>query len=93
MLTEIMQQLNTQFQTIYYLLLVINAIIHVIFAGAIARDAGAMYKLGHKPALVSAASWVFATLVGGIFTAAIYWFIHHSTITRPPIKERSYERA
>ena len=93
MLTEIMQQFNTQFQTIDYLLLVINAIIHVIFAGAVARDAGAMYKLGQKPALVSAASWAFATLVGGIFTAAIYWFIHHSTITRPPIKERSYERA
>ena len=92
MLSELAKQFNNQIQTFYYLLLVISAILHVIFAGAVARDAGGLYKLGQRPALVSAASWAFATLIGGVFTAAIYWFIHHSTLTRPTISESRYDR-
>jgi len=91
MLPELAKQYGNQIQTLYYLLLLINAILHVIFAGAVARDAGGLYKLGQRPALVSAASWAFATLIGGIITAAIYWFIHHSTLTRPSIRESRYE--
>jgi hypothetical protein len=93
MLAELAQQYGNQIQTFYYLLLFINALIHVIFAGAVARDAGNLYKLSQRPALVSAATWAFATLIGGVITAAIYWFIHHSTITRPTIRETRYERA
>lgn len=92
MLPELAKQYGNQIQTFYYLLLLINAILHVIFAGAVARDAGGLYKLGQRPALVSAASWAFATLIGGIVTAAIYWFIHHSTLTRPSIRENRYDR-
>ena len=92
MLAELAQQYGNQIQTLYYLLLLINAILHLIFAGAVARDAGNLYKLGQRPAMVSAASWAFATLVGGIITAAIYWFIHHSTLTRPSIREQPYDR-
>lgn len=87
MLTEIMQQYESQIQTMYYLLMLITAILHVLFAGAVARDAGNLYKLGQRPALVSAATWAFATLIGGVITAAIYWFIHHSTLTRPALRE------
>ncbi|WP_019216312.1 hypothetical protein [Legionella tunisiensis] len=87
MLTEIMQQYESQLQTMYYLLMLITAILHVLFAGAVARDAGNLYKLGQRPALVSAATWAFATLIGGVITAAIYWFIHHSTLTRPALRE------
>ncbi len=92
MLAELAQQYGNQIQTLYYSLLLINAILHVIFAGAVARDAGNLYKLGQRPALVSAASWAFATLIGGIITAAIYWFIHHSTLTRPTVREHPYDR-
>jgi hypothetical protein len=92
MLAELAQQFGTQIQTFYYLLLLINAILHVIFAGGVARDAGNLNKLGQRTALVSAATWAFATLIGGIITAAIYWFIHHSTLTRPSIREHSYDR-
>ena len=87
MLTEIMQQYENQIQTMHYLLMLITAILHVLFAGAVARDAGQLYKLGQRPALVSAATWAFATLIGGVITAAIYWFIHHSTLTRPALRE------
>jgi hypothetical protein len=82
MLAQIMTQYSPQIETFQYLLLIINAILHVLFAGAIARDAGNLYKMGLRPALVSAATWAFATLIGGVFTAAIYWFIHHSSLTR-----------
>ena len=85
MLPELAQQYHGQIQNFYYLLIMVNALLHVIFSGAVARDAGNLYKLGHGPALVSATSWAFATLIGGVMTAAIYWFIHHSTLTRPPI--------
>ena len=87
MLPELVQQYGSQIQTGYYLLLIINAILHVIFAGGVARDAGNLHKLGQRTALVSAPYWAFATLIGGVITAAIYWFIHHSTFTRPTMRE------
>lgn len=89
MIAELAQQYNSQLQTFYYLLLLINIILHLIFAGAVARDAGNIYHLGQRTALVSAATWAFATLLGGVITAAIYWFIHHSTLTRPTTRERA----
>lgn len=87
MLDEIIQRYGNQILSIQYLLLLINVILHVIFAGAVARDAGNIDKLGQRPVLVSAYTWAFATLIGGVITAAIYWFIHHSTFTRPTSKE------
>jgi hypothetical protein len=84
---ELAQQYSQQIQTLQFLLILINAIVHIIFAGGVARDAGHLYKIGQKPALVSAATWAFATLIGGVIVAAIYWFIHHSTITRNIVKE------
>ncbi|KTD29736.1 hypothetical protein [Legionella israelensis] len=91
MLTEFTQQYGNQIQNFMILLMLVNAILHVIFAGGIARDAGNLYKIGQKTALVSAPTWAFATLIGGVIVAAIYWFIHHSTLTRPVSREKNYE--
>lgn len=92
MIAEWMQNYTSQIQTFLYLLMVINGILHLIFAGAVANDAGNLYRIGQKPVLVSAATWAFATLLGGVFVAAIYWFIHHSNLTlNQPMKERQYE--
>ena len=94
MLSDLVTQFGSQIQSFYYIIAMINVVLHVLFAGAVARDAGHLYQLGQRPALVSAATWAFATLVGGIVTAAIYWFIHHSTLTRPSIatRETRYDR-
>jgi hypothetical protein len=92
MLTEFFEQYANQLQTFSIMLMIINAILHVIFAGGVARDAGILYKIGQRPALVSAPAWAFATLIGGVIVAAIYWFIHHSTLTRPVSKEIKYDK-
>lgn len=89
MMNQLIQQYSSQIETFNLLLVLINAILHLLFAGAVAQDAGNLNRIGQRPALVSAATWAFATLVGGIVTAAIYWFIHHSTFTRSPLKGNS----
>jgi len=60
---------------------IINAIIHIIFSGAVARDAGNLRKRGKETILVSGLTWAFATLAGGVFVAVIYWLLHHLKIT------------
>lgn len=92
MINELMQQYSAQIETLRYLILIISALLNLLFAGAVARDAGNLYKLGQRPALVSAGTWAFATLLGGVITAAIYWFIHHSTLTRPGAVANGYKR-
>ena len=81
MLDFLMQNYASQLQHLQLLLMVINALVHLMFAGAVARDAGSLYKLERRTALVSGHVWAFATLIGGVIVAAIYWFIHHSHLT------------
>ena len=92
MISELAQQFAAQIQTFFYFIMLINGLLHLIFAGAVAHDAGNMNRMGQKPVLVSAATWAFATLIGGVMTATIYWLLHHSTLTRPTIRERRYDQ-
>jgi hypothetical protein len=82
-INSLIAAIQPQLETLTYLLLAINGLLHLIFAGAVAKDAGITAKRGAPLALVSAPTWAFATLIGGIVTASLYWFIHHSTLTRP----------
>lgn len=93
MIDELTRQFGTQIQTFFYLITLINGLLHFIFAGAVAKDAGNLYRLGQKPVLVSAPTWAFATLIGGVFTATIYWILHHSTLTRISSRELHYGKA
>lgn len=81
-MTDILQTLAGPVQTLQMVLLVINALLHILFAGAVARDAGRLAKQGVPTFLVSGVTWAFATLVGGIWVVAIYWLVHRSTWTR-----------
>jgi hypothetical protein len=92
MIHTITQQFALQIQTFFYLITLINGILHLIFAGAVARDGGSMNRVGQKTVLVSAPTWAFATLIGGVFIASIYWLLHHSTLTRPTSREMLYNK-
>ncbi len=66
-----------QIPSIQLMLVIITAILHILFAGAVAKDAGQLNKSGLKTHLVSGATWAFAVLVGGPLIAVGYWFMHH----------------
>lgn len=60
---------------------VVTAIVHVGFACAVWADTGLMQRrLRREPFLVGGILWALATLLGGVFVAAIYWLVHHSTL-------------
>lgn len=86
MITDLMKTYSEQIASIQFILLFVNIILHVIFAGAVAKDAGTLVKRGTHTLLVSPIVWAFSTLIGGVFIAVIYWFMHHSTLTRPSYK-------
>lgn len=75
----------------------VTAIVHIAFALAVLADSHLLWKhLRRKTFLVGGGMWALATLLGGVFVAAIYWLIHHSTLrpqqplvaaTAPPISE------
>jgi hypothetical protein len=83
MLDTLVEMYSTQITSIYYLIVIVNVFLHIIFAGAVARDGGRLQKMGQKTLLVSPYIWSFAVLVGGVFTAVVYWLMHYSTLTRP----------
>jgi hypothetical protein len=89
-LANILQGGSGQLHSFSMLMMMVNAIIHLFFAGAIAKDVGKLYQLGIKPQLVSGSVWAFATLIGGVMTAFIYWLMHYSLLARTT-KERPYE--
>ena len=82
------QFLGTDFFEVYGICFgVLFAVVHVCFAVAVYCDAR---RLTGKPILVWPIVWSFATLLGGVIVAAVYWVIHHSRLNqwideRPPI--------
>jgi hypothetical protein len=82
MLENLANHFSTQIEAFLYLMMLINGILHLIFAGAIAHDAGKLTRMGQRPVLVSGTTWAFATLIGGVMVAGLYWILHYSTLTR-----------
>ncbi len=76
------QSLSDSIQSLQWVILVVNVLIHILFAGAVARDAGKLQKIGMPIFLVSGVTWAFATLLGGVWVAAIYWLMHRSSFTK-----------
>jgi hypothetical protein len=74
---NIAQNIAGEMQSIQVMLLFINALLHLLFAGAVAKDAGNLHKRGRQTHLVSSVTWAFATLTGGPLVAGVYWFMHH----------------
>jgi hypothetical protein len=61
---------------------ILMVIVHVLFAVSVYRDAGVLARTGVQPAFVGPGVWALATLSGGVFIAAVYWAMHHSTLKR-----------
>lgn len=76
-MNAILQNIAIEWQSVTFLVSIISVVIHIVFAGAVAKDAERLLKAGVHIQLVSPMVWAFATLVGGVFVAAVYWFIHH----------------
>ena len=70
---------------------ILTALVHIVFAVAIYRDAA---RLNRSQALaiggIGPIIWCLATLVGGVITAGIYWAMHHSRLN-PKIPTSSTE--
>jgi hypothetical protein len=74
--------LSSFLSSIGIMISIINVLVHIVFASAVARDAGKLVKIGRPTYLVSGIAWAFATLVGGVFIAGLYWIMHYSTLAR-----------
>ncbi len=59
-----------------FFILIITIIVHISFAKGIYQDTR---RIG-TPSFVSPIIWVLATVIGGVFAAAIYWVMHHSRL-------------
>ena len=70
---------GTILQTIFFVAL---AIVHVGFALNVLKDGDQLRAEGAEPSLAGPALWALATLLGGVFVAAIYWVVNHSTLSR-----------
>jgi len=77
-----LDQFSTSISHIMLLILIINVVVHLVFAAGIARDVGHLHKLNTSTQLAPGFAWVLATLVGGVFVAAAYWLLHHSSLAR-----------
>ena len=63
--------------TVVFLALLL--IVHIGFALGVHKDAEARPD---GPVLVSSLIWALATLLGGVITAAVYWLLHHSSLSK-----------
>jgi hypothetical protein len=68
---------------------VLNALVHIAFAAGVHHDSDMLVTYhSRQTRFVSGRIWTLAALLGGVFVAAAYWAIHHSTLRPvPPPKQ------
>jgi phosphate/sulfate permease len=71
---------------IWAAILVIGVIINVLFAAGVGNDANELRREGGRTQIAGQAVWVLATLLGGVFVAAVYWLIHRSALSRVELR-------
>jgi len=82
--------LATGIPLLYICYVILTIIIHLAFAAGVTTDAKRLSGPGGGLFLVGPNMWGFATLIGGIWVAAVYWLIHHSSLrSKEPPKKRN----
>ena len=69
-------------------ILMLSVTVNVFFAFGVYSDALRLRRTIRTTILVNPAVWLFATVLGGVLVAAVYWILHHSTLN-PSISSRS----
>jgi hypothetical protein len=64
------------------LFIIATAVVHIVFAIGVLKDGQRIHGAGNETVLVPFWVWALATLLGGVVIAAIYWAVHHSTLSR-----------
>lgn len=64
-MADLVNTFNRELSALSVMMMIINAIVHILFASAIAHDAGLLRKRNQSTQLVSGITWAFATLAGG----------------------------
>lgn len=54
-------------------------VVNVIFTAGVLSDGERLRKGGRDTVIAPYWAWAMATLLGGVFAAAVYWLLHHST--------------
>ena len=63
-----------------FVMVALVIVVHGSFAYAVWNDAAKAERESERAALVHPSIWGLATLLGGVFAAAAYWFMHHSSL-------------
>lgn len=71
-------------------IVLIVVLVHVFFAFGVYSDALRLRRTLNTTILVNPAVWLFATVLGGVLVAAVYWILHHSTLN-PSISRKAKE--
>ncbi|MDO8954399.1 MAG: hypothetical protein Q7V63_06085 [Gammaproteobacteria bacterium] len=79
---DFINTLSPAMSSVHSLFFILIIVLHLIFASGVAKDIGLLTKRGLPTIIIPGYAWVLATLVGGIFTLAIYWLIHHSNFAK-----------
>lgn len=71
-----------QFGGAYVLAMTVGSfLLHLFLTIGVYQEASDRSIRGRKLWFIGPVLWAFATFFGGIFTAAVYWVLHHSTLS------------
>lgn len=81
-MSELLAPFGDSIAHLQALILLLNALLHIVFATGVAKDISNLNKLDIPSRLIPGIAWVLATLIGGILVLVAYWAVHHSTLAR-----------
>ncbi|MCG9126165.1 hypothetical protein JT359_01065 [Candidatus Poribacteria bacterium] len=69
---------------------ILSVLVHIVFGFGVYLDALRLRKEGRRIFFVHTSIWFFATLIGGVLVAGVYWVLHHSLLN-PSLKSQQIQ--